>query len=83
MTNLTAPIRILLLLLAMPFATGLHATEQPPKPPIRIGLTPVFLDDQATFINEWRDYLQRHLAQPVTFVQRGTYREIVDLLHEG
>lgn len=80
---LTTLIRILFLLLALPFAPVLHAAEQPAKPPIRIGLTPVFLDDQAIFINEWRDYLQRHLAQPVTFVQRGSYREIVDLLREG
>jgi len=83
MTNLTALIRILLLLLVLPFAPVLHAVEQPVKPPIRIGLTPVFLDYQATFINEWRDYLQSHLAQPVIFVQRGSYREIVDLLRDG
>ena len=82
MGNVTALIRILLLLLALPFAPALYAAEQPVKPTIRIGLTPVFLDYQATFINEWRDYLQRHLAQPVTFVQRGNYREIVDLLRD-
>lgn len=81
--RLTALIRILLMLLVLPFAPVLHAVEQPAKPPIRIGLTPVFLDYQATFINEWRDYLQRHLAQPVIFVQRGNYREIVDLLRDG
>ncbi len=83
MANLNALIRILLLLQILPFSQALHATGQPTKPPIRIGLTPVFLDYQATFINEWRDYLQRQLAQPVTFVQRGNYREIVDLLREG
>lgn len=83
MGNVTALIRILLLLLALPFAPALHAAEQPAKLPIRIGLTPVFLDYQATFINEWRDYLQSHLAQPVIFVQRGNYREIVDLLRDG
>lgn len=83
MTELTTLIRILLLLLALPFAPVLHAADQPVKPPIRIGLTPVFLDYQATFINEWRNYLQRHLEQPVIFVQRGNYREIVDLLRDG
>ncbi|MFZ2300324.1 MAG: PhnD/SsuA/transferrin family substrate-binding protein [Gallionella sp.] len=83
MTELAALIRILLLLLALAFAPALHAAEQSAKPPIRIGLTPVFLDYQAAFINEWRNYLQRHLAQPVTFVQRGNYREIVDLLRDG
>lgn len=82
MVNVSVLIRILLLL-ALPFAPVLRAEEQPAKPPIRIGLTPVFLDDQATFVNELRDYLQRQLAQSVTFVQRGRYSEIVDLLREG
>ena len=70
------------LLLSLPYACALHATELPAKQPIRIGLTPVFLDDRATFVNEWRDYLQRSLGKPVTFVQRGSYREIVDMLRE-
>ncbi|MDP4030060.1 MAG: PhnD/SsuA/transferrin family substrate-binding protein [Gallionella sp.] len=83
MTGLITLIRILFLLLTLLFSPALHATDQPAKPPIRIGLTPVFLDYQATFINEWRNYLQQHLAQPVVFVQRGNYREIVDLLREG
>lgn len=83
MANLTALIRMLLLLLVLPFAPVLHAEEQPAKAPIRIGLTAVFLDDQAAFINAWRDYLQRRMARPVSFVQRGSYREIVDLLRNG
>lgn len=83
MVNLTVLIRILLLLPALVFAPLLHSAEQPAHSPMRIGLTPVFLDYQATFVNEWRDYLQSHLARPVTFVQRGSYREIVDLLREG
>jgi phosphonate transport system substrate-binding protein len=82
MANLSVIARTLLLVLALLYACTLYATEQPAKPPIRIGLTPVFLDDQATFVNEWRDYLQLHLNKPVTFVQRGSYREIVDMLRE-
>lgn len=50
--------------------------------PLRIGLTPVFLDDQSAFLSKWRDYLQHKLARPVIFVQRGSYREIVDLLRD-
>lgn len=72
----------LLLLLALSFAMQLHAVEQKSKPPIRIGLTPVFLDHQPVFNNEWRLYLERHLGQPVAFVQRKDYRAIVDMLHE-
>lgn len=47
---------------------------------LRIGLTPVFLDDQSTFLEAWRVYLTERLQRPVVFVQRGSYREIVDLL---
>lgn len=51
--------------------------------PIRIGLTPVFLDDQTAFVNAWRMYLQNHLKRPVVFVQRNSYREITDLMRSG
>jgi len=51
--------------------------------PIRIGLTPVFLDDQTAFVNAWRAYLQNHLKRPVVFVQRASYREITDLMRSG
>jgi phosphonate transport system substrate-binding protein len=54
-----------------------------PEEPVRIGLTPVFLDDQMAFLNLWRNYLQKHLNRPVIFVQRGSYREVVDLLHQN
>lgn len=47
---------------------------------IRIGLTPVFLDNQVAFLNAWRDYLAAKLERPVVFVQRGSYREIVEVL---
>lgn len=49
---------------------------------IRIGLTPVFLDDQVGFLNDWRSYLESRLGRPVEFVQRGSYREIVDLIRQ-
>ena len=46
---------------------------------VRIGLTPVILDDQLAFLGEWRHHLERGLQRPVEFVQRGSYREIIDL----
>ncbi|WP_018864016.1 PhnD/SsuA/transferrin family substrate-binding protein [Thioalkalivibrio sp. ARh3] len=49
---------------------------------VRIGLTPVFLDDQ-TFLNRWQAYLEETLERPVVFVQRGTYREITELVLNG
>ncbi|MEA3276509.1 MAG: phosphate/phosphite/phosphonate ABC transporter substrate-binding protein [Pseudomonadota bacterium] len=51
--------------------------------PMRIGLTPVFLDDQPRILKAWQDYLEQRLGRPVSFVQRGSYREITDLLLRG
>lgn len=63
---------------ALPFGSyGAQAST------LRIGLTPVFLDDQAGFLAQWHGYLEAQLARPVEFVQRGTYREIVDLLRQN
>lgn len=52
-------------------------------PALRLGLTSVFLDDQSIFLEAWRTYLTARLQRPVVFVQRGSYREIVDLLNQG
>lgn len=51
--------------------------------PLRLGLTAVFLDDQVAFLRRWRDYFEAKLARPVEFVQRGRYRETLELLHDG
>ena len=48
--------------------------------PLRFGTTPVFLDDQIALLATWQTYLEARLQRPVAFVQRGSYREIVDLL---
>lgn len=50
------------------------------KGPLRIGTTAVFLDDQIGFLRQWGAYLGRRLSRPVRFIQRRSYREIVDLL---
>ncbi len=47
---------------------------------ISIGLTPVFLDHQLEFLKQLRSYFSERLSMPVRFVQRGSYREIVDLI---
>lgn len=59
------------------------AGGMPEQPPLRIGLTPVFLDDQAAFLDRWRAYLEARLLRAIEWVQRGSYREIVDLLRQG
>ena len=51
--------------------------------PLRFGVTPVFLDDQVTLLEKWRDYLGRRLGREVRFVQRTSYREITDMLVRG
>lgn len=50
---------------------------------LRIGLTPVFLDDQASFLARWRVWLEQRLKRTVIFVQRGNYREVLDLVRGG
>lgn len=50
---------------------------------LRIGLTPVFLDDQMSFLTRWRVWLEHRLKRPVVFVQRGNYREVLDLIRGG
>lgn len=60
---------------------GAHAEE--PATAMRVGLTPVFLDNQAAFLHRWRERLQQRLQREVRFVQRGSYREVVALLQQG
>ena len=50
---------------------------------LRIGLTPVFLDEQPRLMEAWREYLEEHIGREVDFVQRASYREITDLLLRG
>ena len=47
---------------------------------LRFGTTPVFLNEQIGLLERWQRHLEGALERPVRFVQRGSYREIVDLL---
>lgn len=53
-----------------------------PKP-IVIGLTPVFLDEQLSFLNRWQGYLERKTGRSVRFVQRQSYRDVTEMLLNG
>ncbi len=75
-------LRFLLFVMVLFAAADTYAGTQPRMPAMRIGLTPVFLDDQAAFLHKWKDYLERKLGRPVIFTQRGNYREILDLLRD-
>jgi phosphonate transport system substrate-binding protein len=72
-----------LLAAACAAAAPLRARAGPIGGPVRIGLTPVFLDNQLAFLNDWRGYLQTRLQRPVQFVQRGSYRDVMGLLQQG
>ena len=63
---------------AMSALAGLTTTA---GEPLRIGLTPVFLDDQAAFLNLWRAYLSARTGSPIVFVQRASYREISEQIN--
>lgn len=59
------------------------AVPSPGQREISIGLTPVFLDHQLEFLKQLRSYFSERLSAPVRFVQRGSYREIVDLIRSS
>lgn len=48
--------------------------------PFRFATTPVFLNDQVSLLGRWQRYLEAKVDRPVRFIQRGSYREIVELL---
>lgn len=50
--------------------------------PIRIGLTPTFLNERHALMADWRAYLERKLKQPVVFVLRDSYQETLEMLHQ-
>ena len=72
----------LVVLLAVITSTAAMA-EPRPETPLRIGVTPVFLDHQTTFLADWRAYLESRLQRPVLFKQRSTYREVMEMLVQG
>ena len=57
-----------------------NTVNAPIKAPMRIGLTPVILDDQLGFLHDWKIWLELQLKMPVKFVQRQKYRDISDAL---
>lgn len=50
---------------------------------LRIGTTPVFLDDQLAFTTAWQQYLERKTQHRLVFVRRASYGEVVELLQRG
>lgn len=75
------------IILSLLFVVGLplHAaqTEVKAERSYRIGLTPVMLTDRTSFLKDWQHYFEQRLGVSVSFIQRQTYREVVDLLLAG
>ena len=51
--------------------------------PFRLGLTPVFLDNDAEVITQLRSALSESMGREIELVQRRTYQEVTGLLLEG
>ena len=47
---------------------------------LRVGTTPVFLDDKIGFLARWASYLSPRVGMRVEFVSRRSYRDIMGLL---
>ena len=77
------PRRTLLLAMLAGAAALPGRVAQAAEGEVRIGVTPVFLDDRAAFLVRWRRYLAERLGRAVRFVQRRTYREITALALNG
>lgn len=75
--------RLILALGAAPLAAAIARAQAPARSPLGVGLTKVFVDDQLGFVLAWRRYFEARLRRPVEFVQRRTYREIVDAVRDG
>lgn len=52
-------------------------------PVLRFALTPVFLDERLRLLQQWREYLESALGNPVEFVQRSTYAQVLDVLRSA
>jgi len=64
-------------------AAGLMASPLKAMAPFRLGLTPVFLDNDAEVISRLREAFSEALGVEVTLEQRRTYEEVTALLLEG
>jgi phosphonate transport system substrate-binding protein len=59
---------------------GVSRKSQAAGSKFRVGMTPAFLHDQHSLLDEWRAYMSASLQRPVEFIQRDSYRETMDLL---
>ena len=70
----------LFLVLLMLFTANVWSAPQ--TRPMQLALSAVFLGEQQDMVVRWQKYLEAHLQHPVVFVQRRTYRELIDMFEQ-
>jgi phosphonate transport system substrate-binding protein len=71
-------------LIGLPGASlGVGAGLAQTQSPLRIGLTPVFLDNEWQVLDAFAEHIRITTGRSVEFVQRRTYKEVVALLLLG
>lgn len=68
-------------LILIQYSIHVYADDQ--LPTIKFGITPVILNQQTQFLNDWRVYLEKRLNHAVRFIQRDSYGKITTLLLKG
>ncbi len=76
-------LKSLLLFLALINVAHAETTLPPTLAPMRLALSAVMLGEQQEVVMRWQNYLATHLHRPVVFVQRRSYREMIDGLAAG
>jgi len=75
---------VLAIILCQPFSVQADDSEIiKATKPIQFGLTAVVLRENLRFLDQWAYYLSQEIGQPVEFVRRRSYREIMDMLEAG
>lgn len=82
-SRLFAVIIIGLFVLLIGLCGPLADADESPNPGYRVGLTHVMLAERTSFLKDWQHYFEARLGVSVSFIQRQTYREMVDLLLAG
>jgi phosphonate transport system substrate-binding protein len=83
MVTIRAVLLFLGLLLFADAIAPVQAEQALPTKSIRFGLTAVVVKENLRFLDRWAQYLSGKLGQPVEFVRRRSYREVMDLLESG
>lgn len=60
----------------------LCGTAEAALQPMQLGLSSVMIGEQQDMILRWKNYLEAHLKRQVTFVQRKSYRETIDMFRD-